>query len=184
VKLDNCYFGPYEGKELESDIIVLWDVILDARNSEFHGTKFIDNPKATPASKRMILKDNKIYGPVELKIQSSQILKNTIYCDQAPIMSVILGEGNSIMNNTLIYTGEGEPTNLLDVQTNNNNVKNNKFQYEPTGIRLPYSQRVDPNEKTDVFTLDGRLLQSNVSYSDLDLPQGSYIIDRKKILVK
>lgn len=183
VKVDNCFFVPYEGKELESDIVVLWDVVLDARNSEFHGNKFIDNPKATPASKRMILMNNKIYGPVELKIQSSQILKNTIYSDHAPLMSVILGEGNSIQSNTLIYTGEDQPANLLDIQTANNTVRNNKFEYQPTGIPSLQSWNVQPSQ-ANVYTMDGRLLLSNILYSTLHLPRGKYIVDGKKMMVR
>lgn len=127
--------------------------------------------------------NNKIYAPVELKIQSSQILKNTIYSDHAPLMSVILGEGNSIQSNTLIYTGEDQPANLLDIQTANNTVRNNKFEYQPTGIPSLQSWNVQPSQ-ANVYTIDGRLLLSNILYSTLHLPRGKYIVDGKKMMVR
>ena len=182
VRLDNCYFGPYEGKELESDIIVLWDVFLDVRNSEFHGNKFIDNPKATPASKRMIIAGNQIYCPVELKIQASQIIGNTVYSQQTPIMSLILGEANAITDNTLIYTGEDHPTNLLEVKTDNNTIENNTFVYQPTCIPRLHSAAPDLRFGTDVYTLDGRLYQHGSALSRL--PHGSYIIGNRKVVVR
>lgn len=182
VKIDSCFFGPYEGKELESDIIVLWDVILDVRNSEFHGTKFLDNPKATPASKRMSVVNNKIFCPVELKMQSGQVIGNTVCASQAPLMQFILGEGNTIRNNTLIYSGEDQPANLLDIQTAGNVVENNQLEYRPTGILSPHVRLTPPD--TGVYTLDGRLIQHPTTAASSRLPRGIYIINHRKVAVK
>ena len=98
-------------------------------------------------------------------------------------MSVILGEGNSIQSNTLIYMGEGQPANLLDVQTANNTVKNNKFEYQPTGISSLQSWNTQSSQ-ANVYTMDGRLLLNNMHYSALHLPRGNYIVGRKKMLVR
>lgn len=184
VQIDSCTFAPYEGKQLESDIIVLWDVYLDARNSEFHGDKFIDNPKATPASKRMMVANNRIYCPVELKMQAGQFIGNTITSDQKPMISLILGSGNTISDNTLIYTGEDHPETLLDIQTAGNTVENNTFQYLPAGISKPQVNTHTSNLTTDIFTLNGQLFRHHVSSTAMNLPPGNYIIGRKKVRVK
>ena len=181
VKIDNCLFSPYEGKELESNIIVLWDVYLDARNSEFCGSKFIDNPKATPASKRMLIADNRINAPVELKMQAGQFIRNTIYGDKAPLVSLILGEGNIIRDNTLIYTGEGRPTNLLDIQTNSNTVQDNSCEYRPAGINS-FSPDSSPIWKGGVYDLTGCCLSLSSKEHGWQLPKGVYIINGRKVV--
>lgn len=184
VKLDSCTFAPYEGKRLESDIIVLWDVYLDARNSEFHGDKFIDNPKATPASKQMMVANNRIFCPVELKIQAGQFIGNTITSDQAPMLSLILGNGNVIRDNTLIYTGEDHPEKLIDVQTTGNSVTNNTLKYLPTGIDMPATGREKEAAEADVYTMNGQLVRQDVSTRNLNLPPGNYIVGRRKMCIR
>ena len=184
VKLDSCTFAPYEGKRLESDIIVLWDVYLDARNSEFHGDKFIDNPKATPASKQMMVANNRIFCPVELKIQAGQFIGNTITSDQAPMLSLILGNGNVIRDNTLIYTGEDHPEKLIDVQTTGNSVTNNTLKYLPTGIDMPATGGEKEAAEADVYTMNGQLVRQDVSTRYLNLPPGNYIVGRRKMCIR
>ena len=184
VKLDSCTFAPYEGKRLESDIIVLWDVYLDARNSEFHGDKFIDNPKATPASKQMMVANNRIFCPVELKMQAGQFIGNTITSDQAPMLSLILGNGNVIRNNTLIYTGEDHPEKLIDVQTTGNSVTNNTLKYLPTGIDMPTTGGEKEAAEADVYTMNGQLVRQDVSTRYLNLPPGNYIVGRRKMCIR
>ncbi|MBQ7988480.1 MAG: right-handed parallel beta-helix repeat-containing protein [Bacteroidaceae bacterium] len=184
VKLDSCTFAPYEGKRLESDIIVLWDVYLDARNSEFHGDKFIDNPKATPASKQMMVANNRIFCPVELKMQAGQFIGNTITSDQAPMLSLILGNGNVIRNNTLIYTGEDHPEKLIDVQTTGNSVTNNTLKYLPTGIDMPATGGEKEAAEADVYTMNGQLVRQDVSTRYLNLPPGNYIVGRRKMCIR
>lgn len=184
VKLDSCTFAPYEGKRLESDIIVLWDVYLDARNSEFHGDKFIDNPKATPASKQMMVANNRIFCPVELKMQAGQFIGNTITSDQAPMLSLILGNGNVIRDNTLIYTGEDHPEKLIDVQTTGNSVTNNTLKYLPTGIVMPATGGEKEAAEADVYTMNGQLVRQDVSTRYLNLPPGNYIVGRRKMCIR
>ncbi len=184
VKLDSCTFAPYEGKRLESDIIVLWDVYLDARNSEFHGDKFIDNPKATPASKQMMVTNNRIFCPVELKMQAGQFIGNTITSDQAPMLSLILGNGNVIRDNTLIYTGEDHPEKLIDVQTTGNSVTNNTLKYLPTGIDMPATGGEKEAAEADVYTMNGQLVRQDVSTRYLNLPPGNYIVGRRKMCIR
>ena len=184
VKLDSCTFAPYEGKRLESDIIVLWDVYLDARNSEFHGDKFIDNPKATPASKQMMVANNRIFCPVELKMQAGQFIGNTITSDQAPMLSLILGNGNVIRDNTLIYTGEDHPEKLIDVQTTGNSVTNNTLKYLPTGIDMPATGGEKEAAEADVYTMNGQLVRQDVSTRYLNLPPGNYIVGRRKMCIR
>lgn len=184
VKLDSCTFAPYEGKRLESDIIVLWDVYLDARNSEFHGDKFIDNPKATPASKQMMVANNRIFCPVELKMQAGQFIGNTINSDQAPMLSLILGNGNVIRDNTLIYTGEDHPEKLIDVQTTGNSVTNNTLKYLPTGIDMPTTGGEKEAAEADVYTMNGQLFRQDVSTRNLNLPPGNYIVGRRKMCIR
>ena len=184
VKLDSCTFAPYEGKRLESDIIVLWDVYLDARNSEFHGDKFIDNPKATPASKQMMVANNRIFCPVELKMQAGQFIGNTITSDQAPMLSLILGNGNVIRDNTLIYTGEDHPEKLIDVQTTGNSVTNNTLKYLPTGIDMPATGGEKEAAEADVYTMNGQLVRQDVSTRNLNLPPGNYIVGRRKMCIR
>ena len=184
VKLDSCTFAPYEGKRLESDIIVLWDVYLDARNSEFHGDKFIDNPKATPASKQMMVANNRIFCPVELKIQAGQFIGNTITSDQAPMLSLFLGNGNVIRDNTLIYTGEDHPEKLIDVQTTGNSVTNNTLKYLPTGIDMPATGGEKEAAEADVYTMNGQLVRQDVSTRYLNLPPGNYIVGRRKMCIR
>lgn len=184
VKLDSCTFAPYEGKRLESDIIVLWDVYLDARNSEFHGDKFIDNPKATPASKQMMVANNRIFCPVELKMQAGQFIGNTITSDQAPMLSLILGNGNVIRDNTLIYTGEDHPEKLIDVQTTGNSVTNNTLKYLPTGINMPATGGEKEAAEADVYTMNGQLVRQDVSTRYLNLPPGNYIVGRRKMCIR
>ena len=184
VKLDSCTFAPYEGKRLESDIIVLWDVYLDARNSEFHGDKFIDNPKATPASKQMMVANNRIFCPVELKMQAGQFIGNTITSDQAPMLSLILGNGNVIRDNTLIYTGEDHPEKLIDVQTTGNSVTNNTLKYLPTGIVMPATGGKKEAAEADVYTMNGQLVRQDVSTRYLNLPPGNYIVGRRKMCIR
>jgi len=184
VKLDSCTFAPYEGKRLESDIIVLWDVYLDARDSEFHGDKFIDNPKATPASKQMMVANNRIFCPVELKMQAGQFIGNTITSDQAPMLSLILGNGNVIRNNTLIYTGEDHPEKLIDVQTTGNSVTNNTLKYLPTGIDMPATGGEKEAAEADVYTMNGQLVRQDVSTRNLNLPPGNYIVGRRKMCIR
>lgn len=184
VKLDSCTFAPYEGKRLESDIIVLWDVYLDARNSEFHGDKFIDNPKATPASKQMMVANNRIFCPVELKMQAGQFIGNTITSDQAPMLSLILGNGNVIRNNTLIYTGEDHPEKLIDVQTTGNSVTNNTLKYLPTGIDMPATGGEKEAAEADVYTMNGQFFRQDVSTRNLNLPPGNYIVGRRKMCIR
>ena len=184
VKLDSCTFAPYEGKRLESDIIVLWDVYLDARNSEFHGDKFIDNPKATPASKQMMVANNRIFCPVELKMQAGQFIGNTINSDQAPMLSLILGNGNVIRDNTLIYTGEDHPEKLIDVQTTGNSVTNNTLKYLPTGIDMPATGGEKEAAEADVYTMNGQLVRQDVSTRYLNLPPGNYIVGRRKMCIR
>ena len=184
VKLDSCTFAPYEGKRLESDIIVLWDVYLDARNSEFHGDKFIDNPKATPASKQMMVANNRIFCPVELKMQAGQFIGNTITSDQAPMLSLFLGNGNVIRDNTLIYTGEDHPEKLIDVQTTGNSVTNNTLKYLPTGIVMPATGGEKEAAEADVYTMNGQLVRQDVSTRYLNLPPGNYIVGRRKMCIR
>ncbi len=184
VKLDSCTFAPYEGKRLESDIIVLWDVYLDARNSEFHGDKFIDNPKATPASKQMMVANNRIFCPVELKMQAGQFIGNTITSDQAPMLSLFLGNGNVIRDNTLIYTGEDHPEKLIDVQTTGNSVTNNTLKYLPTGIDMPATGGEKEAAEADVYTMNGQLVRQDVSTRYLNLPPGNYIVGRRKMCIR
>lgn len=184
VKLDSCTFAPYEGKRLESDIIVLWDVYLDARNSEFHGDKFIDNPKATPASKQMMVANNRIFCPVELKMQAGQFIGNTITSDQAPMLSLFLGNGNVIRDNTLIYTGEDHPEKLIDVQTTGNSVTNNTLKYLPTGIDMPATGGEKKAAEADVYTMNGQLVRQDVSTRYLNLPPGNYIVGRRKMCIR
>ena len=184
VKLDSCTFAPYEGKRLESDIIVLWDVYLDARNSEFHGDKFIDNPKATPASKQMMVANNRIFCPVELKMQAGQFIGNTITSDQAPMLSLFLGNGNVIRDNTLIYTGEDHPEKLIDVQTTGNSVTNNTLKYLPTGIDMPATGGEKEAAEADVYTMNGQLVRQDVSTRNLNLPPGNYIVGRRKMCIR
>ncbi len=184
VKLDSCTFAPYEGKRLESDIIVLWDVYLDARNSEFHGDKFIDNPKATPASKQMMVANNRIFCPVELKMQAGQFIGNTITIDQAPMLSLILGNGNVSRDNTLIYTGEDHPEKLIDVQTTGNSVTNNTLKYLPTGIVMPATGGEKEAAEADVYTMNGQLVRQDVSTRYLNLPPGNYIVGRRKMCIR
>ena len=184
VKLDSCTFAPYEGKRLESDIIVLWDVYLDARNSEFHGDKFIDNPKATPASKQMMVANNRIFCPVELKMQAGQFIGNTITSDQAPMLSLILGNGNVIRDNTLIYTGEDHPEKLIDVQKTGNSVTNNTLKYLPTGIDMPATGGEKEAAEADVYTMNGQLVRQDVSTRYLNLPPGNYIVGRRKMCIR
>lgn len=184
VKLDSCTFAPYEGKRLESDIIVLWDVYLDARNSEFHGDRFIDNPKATPASKQMMVANNRIFCPVELKMQAGQFIGNTITSDQAPMLSLILGNGNVIRDNTLIYTGEDHPEKLIDVQTTGNSVTNNTLKYLPTGIDMPATGGEKEAAEADVYTMNGQLVRQDVSTRNLNLPPGNYIVGRRKMCIR
>ena len=184
VKLDSCTFAPYEGKRLESDIIVLWDVYLDARNSEFHGDKFIDNPKATPASKQMMVANNRIFCPVELKMQAGQFIGNTITSDQAPMLSLILGNGNVIRDNTLIYTGEDHPEKLIDVQTTGNSVTNNTLKYLPTEIDMPATGGEKEAAEADVYTMNGQLVRQDVSTRNLNLPPGNYIVGRRKMCIR
>lgn len=184
VKLDSCTFAPYEGKRLESDIIVLWDVYLDARDSEFHGDKFIDNPKATPASKQMMVANNRIFCPVELKMQAGQFIGNTITSDQAPMLSLILGNGNVIRNNTLIYTGEDHPEQLIDVQTTGNSVTNNTLKYLPTGIDMQATGGEKEAAEADVYTMNGQLVRQDVSTRNLNLPPGNYIVGRRKMCIR
>ena len=184
VSLDSCIFSPYEGKKLESDIIVLWDVYLEARNSEFHGNKFIDNPKATPASKRMMVANNQIFCPVELKMQAGQFIGNVITSEQTPMLNLILGNGNVIRDNTLIYTGEDHPEQLIDVQTTGNTVTNNTFEYLPAKIMPPSTTKQEEADKTNIYTLNGQLFRHHDSTKTLNLPPGNYIVERRKVCIK
>lgn len=179
VNLDSCYIGTYDGKNLKSGIIVLWDVVLNVTNSEFHAAKLIDNPKVTPASKNMRLINNKFYCPVELKATSGLIKGNIITTDSLPILSVILGENNRIRDNKLIYTGKGQAKNALSLTGGNIPINNS--------IILGLSDvKTDDDVRVNVYTTDGVLLRKNAKYSQVRemLPKGCYIAGKKKIAVR